>query len=145
MKPYVYNTGHGPTSKCMHANNGMSVCSVLNVRFIAFEWDVFKYACVSSFVTYKWYTGMHDSQCHLEIPGLFFKWSMWRVLKCRLVKPDEGPISEPKRRDKSAPTCLVWALNNNIEFSMLQDWLTSYESNIGGPILHANLFHNSIW
>ena len=50
------------------------------------------------------------------------------TIDCRLVKPDEGPILGPKRCDKSAPNCLVWVLNNNIEFSMLQYWLTSYGS-----------------
>ena len=35
-------------------------------------------------------------------------------------------ISGLKCCDKSVPNCLLWVLNNNIEFSMLQYWLTSY-------------------
>ena len=41
------------------------------------------------------------------------------------------------------PPALYEFLTNNIEFFMLQDWLTLYGSNIDGLILHTNLFHNT--
>ena len=70
---------------------------------------------------------------HQSADKLYQYADRWNLIK--------APFSGPKRRHKSARYCLVWVLNNNIEFSLFAILISvTRKQRKGGPIPRSNLY-----